>query len=84
MLSYLEFITFLSNIENVVNSRPLTYVHSEVSENNYITPNSFLKIHYNNTLLLPRVTDCPLEADREILSGSVSHSQLLLDNFCKE
>jgi len=48
-LDYFKFITLLSDIQESVNSRPLTYADNE---GNFITPNDFLKTHPGGTLLL--------------------------------
>ena len=45
-LGYYDLLTLLSNIQNSVNSRPLTYMSSE-KDLFPLTPNSFLNIHSN-------------------------------------
>ena len=50
-LTYFELLTTLSNIQNAVNSRPLTYRSSE-NELDIISPNSFLKLHSNASLII--------------------------------
>jgi hypothetical protein len=51
-LTYFEMITQLSDIQNVVNSRPITYVHSDLNEIDALTPNKILKLHSNPRLQL--------------------------------
>ena len=48
---YFEFTTLLSDIENVVNNRPLTYVASNEGDLP-LTPNSFLKPHAKTSLVI--------------------------------
>lgn len=55
-LNYFQLLTTLSNIQNAINSRPLTYRSSE-NELDIITPNSFIKFHSNPVLILPHTTD---------------------------
>ena len=50
-MTYFELLTSLSNIANVVNSRPLTYRSSD-SNLDVISPNSFLQLHGNSNLVL--------------------------------
>ena len=50
-LSYFELLTTLSNIRLAINSRPLTY-RSSSANLEFITPNSFLRIHENSSLML--------------------------------
>ena len=56
-LDYFDFITLLSDIQNAINSRPLTYVSSE-NDCVPLTPNSFLKLHGGSGLEL-RTDDDP-------------------------
>ena len=50
-LTYFELLTSLSNIQNVINSRPLTYRSSE-NDLDVISPNSFLQLQGNHNLIL--------------------------------
>ncbi|KAL7630818.1 UNVERIFIED_CONTAM: hypothetical protein RMT77_018969 [Armadillidium vulgare] len=50
-LTYFEMLTTLSFIKNAINSRPLTY-RSEFSDIEIITPNSFLRLNCNSSLIL--------------------------------
>ena len=50
-LSYFELLTTLSNIKLAINSRPLTY-RSSSTNLEFITPNSFLRIRGNSSLML--------------------------------
>ena len=49
-LSYFELLTTLSNIKLAINSRPLTH-RSSSANLEFITPNSFLRIHGNSSLM---------------------------------
>ena len=50
-LSHFELLTTLSNCKLTINSRPLTYWSSSANLE-FITPNSFLRIHGNSSLML--------------------------------
>ena len=50
-LTYFEFLTTLSNIQFAINSRPLTYRSSSPGLE-FITPNSFIRMHGNSSLIL--------------------------------
>ena len=50
-LTYFELLTTLSNIQFAINSRPLTY-RASTSGLEFITPNSFIKMHGNSSLIL--------------------------------
>ena len=50
-LTYFEMLTSLSSIQLAINSRPLTY-RASTDNLEFITPNSFLKLHGNSSLLL--------------------------------
>lgn len=51
-LDYFQMLTSLSNIKNIVNSRPLTYRSSGDDNLEVISPNSFLKIHGSTNEIL--------------------------------
>ena len=52
-LQYFQLITILSDIQNSINSRPLTY-RSSNNDLDVISPNSFLKLCSNSTLIFNR------------------------------
>jgi hypothetical protein len=56
-LSYFEMYTVLSNIANCINSRPLTYMHSDKDELQFISPNSFLKMWCNSNIIFKNEMD---------------------------
>ena len=49
---YFECLTLLFDVQNAINSRPLTSRCSEDAGLDVITPNSFLHPHVNTTLFL--------------------------------
>lgn len=53
-LEYFEFLTVLSDVQNAINSRPLTYRCSEDAGLDVITPNAFLQ----HLPFLERSGDC--------------------------
>ena len=55
-LTYFELITHLAAIQDIVNSRPITYVNSELEDVEPLTPNKILKTRTNPRLRL--VHDC--------------------------
>ena len=48
-LEYFSFAALLSDIQNIINSRPLTYNGSDPCDLEIISPNSFLKILTSNS-----------------------------------
>ena len=82
-LSYFELLTVLTDVQNAVNSRPLTYRSSE-NDLETITPNCFLKADPNCNVIL-RLNEAPIwECDpvtRDTLVGSLSTRDELLAYF---
>jgi len=60
-MPYFQLLTILSDVQNAVNSRPLTYVGDDV-DFSFITPNSFLKFETGNSLQLDGIagSDAPI------------------------
>ena len=83
-LTYFELLTTLSNIQLAVNSRPLTYRASSDSLE-FITPNSFLRLHGNSSLILrSEDNDVWLEDDSQpILQRTVEMQEEMIENFKK-
>lgn len=84
-LTYFEFLTSLSNIQNAVNSRPLTYRSSECGLD-VITPNSFLKLHCNKNLILKDSLkdDCLWDGEapsRKCLDETLTVQMEVFENF---
>ena len=82
-LSYFELLTTLSNIQLAINSRPLTYRSS--SENlEFITPNSFLKLHGNSSLILRDDSNVWVDdTGQPSLERTVELQEDILENFRK-
>ena len=87
-LGYFELLTQLSEIQNMVNSRPITYVHSDIDEIEPLTPNKILKLHTNPRLLLvsnseeddPLWTSTPDDVHQQ-LNKTLQEQQKLQDNY---
>ena len=77
ILNYFDMITLLSDIQNVINSRPLSYFSSTSNDLTPLTPNSFLKIHSNSALAIKSNKD-----DRDPDFNAPSRDNLIasLDN----
>ena len=81
-LSYFELLTTLSNIKLAINSRPLTY-RASTSNLEFITPNSFLKLHGNSSLIL-RGEDENVwveDVDQKTLTRTLELQEEVFDNF---
>ena len=81
-LSYFELLTTLSNIKLAINSRPSTYRSS--SDNlEFITPNSFLRIHGNSSLMLRSEEEdvWQEQPDPKSLKKSLELLEELITNF---
>ena len=51
-ISNSELEAIVSDIENAVNDRPITYVHSDIGEIEPLTPNKILKLNMNQRMIL--------------------------------
>ncbi|KAG0430586.1 hypothetical protein DMUE_5647, partial [Dictyocoela muelleri] len=83
-LTYFELLTNLSNIQNAINSRPLTYVSN--SDNlQPITPNSFLKLHCNTSLILKEEYDDSWvdSHSQNRVEQTLEQNEKILENFRK-
>ena len=81
-LSYYELLTTLSNIKLAMNSRPLTY-RSSTDQLEFITPNSFLNLYRNNSLVL-KVDDQDIwteEPGQHQMEASIDKMNEILQNF---
>ena len=82
-LSYFELLTAISDVQNSVNSRPLTY-RSFDNDLETITPNCFLKADPNGNVIL-RFNEEPIwEKDptsRDTLTDALSSRDELLSHF---
>ena len=83
-LTYFELLTTLSNIQLAINSRPLTY-RSSTERLEFITPNSFIKLHGNSSLIL-RGDDNEIWVDdtnQPSLERTVEIQEEIIENFKK-
>ena len=83
-LTYFQLLTSLSNIQLAINSRPLTYRSSSESLE-FITPNSFLKLHGNSSLTL-RGNDNDVWIDDQsqpLLEKTLQLQEEIIENFKK-
>ena len=79
-LDYFEYFTVLTDIENTINSRPLTYLNDDFLD--VITPNSFLKFASGRSLLLTHVnqTDRSVTGRKELID-SLEKRESMLEHF---
>ena len=80
-LTYYELLTSLSSIQLAINSRPLTY-RSSSDKLEPITPNSFLRIHGNSSLILRDNAEVWAD-DQETLENTLVVQEEILDKFKK-
>ena len=76
-LTFIELLTVLCEIENTINSRPLTYV-SEEEFYESITPNKLIygrELHRRCKLPIPEESNCT------ILQTNYKHSKQLIEHF---
>ncbi|CAL4128733.1 unnamed protein product [Meganyctiphanes norvegica] len=83
-LTYFRLITVISDIQNAINSRPLTYRCSSDSGLEIISPNCFIRPLVNSEFLFkdPDVsvlTDDP--PSRKVLSKSLEDRDKILEDF---
>ena len=78
-LTYEEMITVLSNVETIVNNRPITYTYDELTQTP-LTPNHLL---YGRRLSLEckeSIHDTPVTSNENV-NKRVNYLQTLLDHF---
>ena len=70
-----QLSTVLTEVEAVINSLPLDYVHADINSSMVLTPSHFLSLHSNHVIL-----DLTEEIDPEFnVSRIISSSQQLLE-----
>ena len=80
-LSYFDLLTTLSNIKLAINSRPLTY-RASTANLEFITPNSFLRLHGNSSLVLRKEEEeVWKDIDPESLENTLDLQEEILNNF---
>ena len=83
-MGYFRLLTVLSDIQNAVNSRPLTYRCSDDSSLEIITPNCFIKPYVNDNLLFLSNDDSILQSGpptRQEVNKSLINRDKLLEEF---
>ena len=81
---YFDFLTALSDIQNAINSRPLTYRCSEESDLEIITPKCFLNPHANEGIVIQAEDRDLLDADppaREAILKSLEIRDAVIEKF---
>jgi len=74
-LTHRQLSTVLTEVEAVINSRPLVYVDDDINSNITLTPFHFLSLHSNH--VIPDLTE---DIDPEFdVAGIISSSQQLLE-----
>ena len=80
-LEYFQFLSLVSDIENVMNNRPLTYRDSD-PDFEPITPNKFLKLDTSRDFIIDNVAGSDLQIPRrKELISSLEKRQEMLDTF---
>ena len=83
-LTYFKLLTILSDIQQSINSRPLTYRCSDDSGLEGITPNCFIRPNANANLLFKACDKNVLEADppsRSLVNKSIAIRDSMLEHF---
>ena len=87
-LNYIELNTILTEVEAVLNSRPLTYTYTDIEDRSPLTPSHFLCGH--RLLSLPTQTGSsggaeelysPHEENRQSLTRRAKHYNTLMERF---
>ena len=58
---FFQFNSLLSDVQNAVNGRPLTYRDTDLNNVELITPNSFLKLGFNREIVFSNLDGCEIE-----------------------
>lgn len=84
-LNAIEFQTILTEIEATLNSRPLTYLYTDINDDPPLTPSQFLYGH--RLLTLPGIEEdsdyIPQESAKD-LTGRVKYNQTIMHAFWKQ
>ena len=83
-MEYYRLLTILSDIQNAVNSRPLTYRCSDDASLEIITPNCFIKPYVNDNLLFMSNDKTILQTDpptRIKINQSLKNRDNILEQF---
>lgn len=82
-LSFEELNTIITEVEAVLNSRPLTYILDEVNEPTPLTPSHFLTGQRLTSLPAANSTEKPMVASKDQLSRRLKYRESLLSNLWK-
>ena len=77
-IEYFQLSSLITEIQNIINSRPLTYRDDEVSSFEVITPNSFLKPYPSKNILFC-YDDEFSQPSRDILVKSLQNRDKLIE-----
>lgn len=81
-LEFFEFSSLLTDIQNVINNRPLTYRDSDPNNIDVITPNSFLKTGLVKEITFGRVSGMELQLpNRKELVSALNRREDVFDHF---
>ena len=83
-LGYYKLLTILSNVQNAVNSRPLTYRCSDDNGLEVITPNCFIRPYVSDRLLFNSNDESMLTSgppSRDKLVESLASRDRILEQF---
>ena len=83
-MGYYRLLTILSDIQNAVNSRPLTYRCADDSSLEIITPNCFIKPYVNDNLLFKSNDESIVQTGpptRQAVIQSLKNRDKLLEEF---
>ena len=85
LIPYFNFVTVLSDVQQVINARPLTY-NSKNDELNVITPNHFLKPGDSFQSLIiseNNLTDVNVDDSKDAIVSSIEYRDVMFDKFRK-
>ena len=74
LLTQRQLVTVLTEVEAVINSRPLVYIDDDINSSVTLSPTDFLLLHSNNV-----IPDLVEESDREFDVTRASSSEQLLE-----
>lgn len=81
-LEYFQFVSLLTDIQNSVNSRPLTYRDYDINNLDVITPNSFQKLSVDRELVFGGVASSDIEVpNRQRLVATLEKTEDLISVF---
>ena len=83
-LEYFQFTALLSDIQNAINDRPLSYKDENKNLSDVITPNSFLKLNRTEEISFENLDGCELTApNRQEMVKALTRRDELFEKFKK-